>query len=164
MINFLDLATQYKSIKQEIDSAIHDVISKSAFIGGEYVSKFENEFADYCDVKHCIGVANGTDAIEIAIEALNLPHGSEIVVPANTFIATSEAVTRQGHKVVFADCDPDSYVISIDDASKRITSKTKAILAVHLYGHPCDMDALGTLAVQHGLYIIEDCAQSHGAE
>lgn len=164
MVKFLDLAAQYQTIQQEIDTAIRDVIAKSAFIGGEYVSQFEQEFADYCNVAHCLGVANGTDAIEIAIEALNLPQGSEIIVPANSFIASSEAVTRQGHKVVFADCNPESYVISIEDAQKRITPKTKAIIAVHLYGHPCDMDALQMLADQHGLYIIEDCAQSHGAE
>ncbi|EGN74613.1 Putative PLP-dependent enzyme possibly involved in cell wall biogenesis [Idiomarina sp. A28L] len=164
MVKFLDLAAQYQTIQQEIDTAIRDVIAKSAFIGGEYVNQFEQDFAGYSQVEHCIGVANGTDAIEIAIEALNLPQGSEIIVPANSFIASSEAVTRQGHKVVFADCDPQSYVISIEDSKKRITPKTKAIIAVHLYGHPCDMDALQTLADQHGLYIIEDCAQSHGAE
>ncbi|MBE0471944.1 MAG: DegT/DnrJ/EryC1/StrS family aminotransferase [Methyloprofundus sp.] len=164
MVKFLDLAAQYQSIKQEIDSAIRDVIEKSAFIGGEYVSKFEQEFADYINASHCVGVANGTDAIEIAIESLNLPKGSEIIVPANSFIASSEAVTRQGHKVVFVDCDPESYVISIEDIRKRITLNTKVIIAVHLYGHPCDMDALQDIAKQHRLYIIEDCAQSHGAE
>lgn len=164
MVKFLDLAAQYQTIKQDIDTAIHDVIAKSAFIGGEYVSKFEQDFATYCNVAHCIGMANGTDAIEIAIEALNLPQGSEIIVPANSFISSSEAVTRQGHKVVFADCDTQTYVISIEDTKKRITPKTKAIIAVHLYGHPCDMDALQELAQQHGLYILEDCAQSHGAE
>ena len=89
-------------------------------------------------MKYCVGVANGTDAIEIAIEALALPPGSEIIVPANSFIASSEAITRQGHKVVFADAEPESYVLSIEDVKKRITSKTKAIIAVHLYGHPCD--------------------------
>lgn len=164
MVKFLDLVTQYQTIKQEIDTAISDVISKSAFIGGEYVQTFEKEFAEYCDAKFCIGVGNGTDALEIAIESLNLPQSSEIIVPANSFIASSEAVTRQGHKVVFADCDPQSYVISIDDLEKRITKKTKAIMAVHLYGHPCDMEVLETLANRHGLYIIEDCAQAHGAE
>ncbi|MFM2010748.1 MAG: hypothetical protein RLZZ479_1139 [Bacteroidota bacterium] len=164
MIKFLDLASQYQTIRQEIDDAIRDVIAKSAFIGGEYVQVFEKEFAEYCQVDHCIGVANGTDAIEIAIEALNLPKNSEIIVPANSFIASSEAVTRQGHRVVFADCDPESYVISIEDARKRISPKTKAIIVVHLYGHPCDMDPIKKLADQYGLYIIEDCAQSHGAE
>ncbi|TRW50200.1 DegT/DnrJ/EryC1/StrS family aminotransferase [Aliidiomarina halalkaliphila] len=164
MVKFLDLAAQYETIKNEIDTAIRDVITKSAFIGGEYVAKFEQEFSDYCNVLHCVGVGNGTDALEIAIEALELEHGSEIIVPANSFIASSEAVTRNGHKIVFADCDAQSYVISIEDIKKRITSKTKAIIAVHLYGHPCDMDALKELANLHGLYIIEDCAQAHGAE
>lgn len=164
MIKFLDLAAQYQTIKPEIDKAIQSVIEESAFIGGKYVAQFEKEFADYVDTKFCIGVANGTDALEIAIQALDMPLGSEIIVPANSFIASSEAVTRQGHVVVFADADSSSYVISIEDVKKRITPKTKAIIAVHLYGHPCDMDALLDLANEHGLYIIEDCAQSHGAE
>lgn len=164
MIKFLDLAAQYQAIKTEIDIAIGDVIAKSAFIGGEYVQRFEADFAQYCNVEHCIGVANGTDALEIAIEALDLPQGSEIIVPANSFIASSEAVSRQGHKVIFADCEPESYVISIEDVEKRISPKTKAIIAVHLYGHPCDMDALKMLAEKYGLYIVEDCAQAHGAE
>lgn len=164
MIKFLDLQAQYKTIKPEINQAIKDVIEESAFIGGKYVKQFEKEFSAYVDAKYCVGVANGTDALEIAIEGLNMPPGSEIIVPANSFIASSEAVTRQGHKVVFADADADSYVISIDDVKKRITSKTKAIMAVHLYGHPCDMDALYELADKYNLYIIEDCAQAHGAE
>ena len=164
MVKFLDLASQYQTIKADIDKAIHDVISQSAFIGGEYVKKFEQDFSSFCDAEFCIGVGNGTDALEIAIEALKLPLGSEIIVPANSFMPSSEAVTRQGHKVVFADCDSESYVISIDDVKKRITPKTKAIIAVHLYGHPCDMQSLKQIAKQHNLFIIEDCAQSHGAE
>ena len=164
MIKFLDLAAQYQTVKPEIDQAIQTVINESAFIGGFHVQKFEKEFSDYIDVKHCVGVANGTDALEIAIEALELPDKSEIIVPANSFIASSEAVTRQGHKVVFADADSESYVLSIDDVKKRITPKTRAIMAVHLYGHPCDMDALFELAEEHKLFIIEDCAQAHGAE
>lgn len=164
MVKFLDLSAQYQTIKKDIDTAINDVISKSAFIGGEFVEKFESEFANYITTDYCIGVGNGTDALEIAIESLDLPPGSEIIVPANSFIASSEAVTRQGHKVVFSDCDPESYVISVEDVKRRITSKTKVIIAVHLYGHPCDMDELQVLARSHGLYILEDCAQSHGAE
>jgi len=164
MAKFLDLAAQYRTIQQEIDSAIREVISKSAFIGGEYVQAFEQEFANFCDVEFCIGVGNGTDALEIAIEALSLPKGSEIIVPANSFIASAEAVTRQGHRVVFADCDAQSYVISIEDVKKRITPKTKAIIAVHLYGHPCDMESLQVIAKQNDLFIIEDCAQAHGAQ
>jgi dTDP-4-amino-4,6-dideoxygalactose transaminase len=164
MIKFLDLKSQYDSIKDEIDKAIKNVISETAFIGGKYVAQFEKDFSTYVDTKYCVGVANGTDALEIAIEALNMPSASEIIVPANSFIASSEAVTRQGHRVVFADADSDSYILSIDDVKKRITPKTKAIIAVHLYGHPCDMDALSDLASTYGLYIIEDCAQAHGAE
>jgi dTDP-4-amino-4,6-dideoxygalactose transaminase len=164
MIKFLDLSAQYQSIKCEIDQAIQKVICESAFIGGKYVKQFEKDFSDYINVKHCVGVGNGTDALEIAIEALEMPVGSEIIVPANSFIASSEAVTRQGHKVVFADVDNDSYFICAEDIKKRITPKTKAIMAVHLYGHPCDMDALFDLAEEYDLYIIEDCAQAHGAE
>jgi dTDP-4-amino-4,6-dideoxygalactose transaminase len=164
MIKFLDLSAQYQSIRSDIDQVIKTVISESAYIGGHFVKQFEKDFSDYINVKHCVGVGNGTDAIEIAIEALGMPAGSEIIVPANSFIASSEAVTRQGHKVVFADVDRDSYVLSIEDVKKRITPNTKAIMAVHLYGHPCDMDALFELAEEHKLYIIEDCAQAHGAE
>ena len=106
----------------------------------------------------------GTDALEIVLEALELPTGSEVIVPANTFIATSEAVTRSGLKVVFCDCREDDYTISVEDAARRVTSRTRAIIPVHIYGHPCDMDPLLSLADQHGLKIIEDCAQAHGAE
>jgi len=147
-----------------VDDEVFSVIEESAFIGGKYVAEFEKEFAAYVTADRCVGVANGTDALEIAIEALNMPLGSEIIVPANSFIASSEAVSRTGHKVVFADADAESYVISVEDVKRRITPKTKAIMAVHLYGHPCDMDALLDLANEHGLYIIEDCAQAHGAE
>jgi len=164
MVKFLDLAAQYSTLKQEIDTVIRDVIMKSAFVGGEYVTNFEIDFARYIGVQHCLGVANGTDAIEIAIEALDLPPGSEIIVPANSFIASSEAVSRQGHRVIFADVDPRSYTISIEDVQKRITPRTRAIICVHLYGHPCDMDMLQDLANANDIYIIEDCAQAHGAE
>lgn len=164
MIKFLDLVGQYRSIKTEIDAAVSAVISEAAFVGGPYVQKFESEFARFVGANQCVGVGNGTDALEIAIEALALPPASEILVPANSFIASSEAVTRQGHRVVFVDCDPDTYVLSIEDVARRITPRTKAVIAVHLYGHPCDMDALLELAKKFGLKIIEDCAQAHGAK
>jgi dTDP-4-amino-4,6-dideoxygalactose transaminase len=164
MVKFLDLKSQYQSIKPEIDEAIQSVIENSAFIGGEYVAQFEDNFSNYVGTDYCIGVGNGTDALEISIEALDMPIGSEIIVPANSFIASSEAVTRSGHKVVFVDIDTESYVVSIEDLKKRITPKTKAIMAVHLYGHPCDMDELARIAKEYNLYIIEDCAQAHGAE
>lgn len=164
MIKFLDLHSQYLSIRPDIDLAIAGVIERSGYIGGTEVKGFEDDFAAFQDVKHCVGVANGTDAIEIVLEALALPPGSEVIVPANSFIASSEAVTRFGHKVVFADADPSTYAIDPADVRRRVTSRTRAIVAVHLYGHPCDMDALLAIAHEHDLRIIEDCAQAHGTE
>lgn len=164
MIKFLDLKKQYESIKREIDMAIASVINDTAFIGGKYLSKFESDFAEYCDVKYCVGVGNGTDALEIAIESLDLPKGSEVIVPANSFIASSEAVTRTGLKVVFCDVDEESYIMTAKQVEDCITSKTSAIIAVHLYGHPADMIGLRALSQKYGLKIIEDCAQAHGAE
>lgn len=164
MVKFLDLVAQYESIKDDVDAAIARVIGNAAFIGSPDLKSFESEFAAFQQAEHCIGVANGTDAIEIAIEALDLPANSEILVPANSFIASSEAVTRAGHRVVFCEADPISYTIDLADAKRRITPKTGAIIAVHLYGHPCDMTGLMELADRHNLKVIEDCAQAHGAE
>ena len=164
MVSFLDLHKQYISIKDDIDSAVASVIRDSSYIGEKYVSQFEENFSFYQDAKYCIGVGNGTDAIEIAIEALSLPKGSEIIVPANSFIASAEAVSRTGHQVVFCDANSDDYTLKLDDVKKRITPNTAAIMAVHLYGHPCDMDPLLERAQQYNLKIIEDCAQAHGAE
>lgn len=164
MIKFLDLKSQYDSIKEEINIAIDSVIQDTAFVGGKYVKKFEKEFAAYQQASFCISVGNGTDALEIAIESLGLPQGCEIIVPANSFISSAEAVTRTGHKVVFCDCDKENYTISISSLKSKITKKTKAIIAVHLYGHPCDMDEILSIANQYDLRIVEDCAQAHGAE
>ena len=164
MIKFLDLHKQYLTIKNEIDNAISSVITQGAFIGGKYVSSFEREFADYQKAPFCVGVANGTDALEIAIESFGFPKGSEIIVPANSFIASAEAVTRIGCRVVFCDCNPDTYTVSIEDIRKKITGNTRAIIVVHLYGHPCDMDELNSIASEYNLKIIEDCAQAHGSE
>ncbi len=164
MIKFLDLYSQYQSLKNEIDNAIQDTIKNTSFIGGLSVTSFETTFAKYQQSDYCIGVANGTDAIEIALEALCLPPGSEVIVPANSFIASSEAVTRSGHRVVFADISPTSYTLDPADVERRLNSRTAAIIAVHLYGHPCEMDKLLSLASRYGLKIVEDCAQAHGAE
>jgi len=163
MIKFLDLHAQYLSIKSDIDDAIAKVLASSAFIGGPNVKEFEQAFADYLGAEFCIGVANGTDAIEIALEALALPAGSEVIIPGNTFIASSEAVTRSGLKVVFADVDSGNYTLTAEMVRARLTPRTSAIMAVHLYGHPCDMFALKEVADEHGLKILEDCAQAHGA-
>ena len=164
MVKFLDLHKQYIAIKNDIDTAIHSVITDSAFIGGKYIKKFEEEFASYQDAKYCIGVGNGTDALEIAIKSLNLPKFSEIIVPANSFIASAEAVSNSGHKIIFCDANSDDYTINLKDIEERITPNTSAIIAVHLYGHPCNMDPLLELANKYDLKIIEDCAQAHGAE
>ena len=164
MIKFLDLQKQYVSIKSEIDSAIQNVIKNSSFIGGSDVVEFESSFAAYQEALYCVGVANGTDALEIALESLELPKGSEVIVPANSFISSAEAVSRQGLKVVFCDANSCDYTINLKDLEKRITKNTSAIMAVHLYGHPCDMDSLLEIAKKNNLKIIEDCAQAHGAE
>ena len=163
-VRFLDLEKQYQSIKSEIDGAIAGVIRDSAFISGPYVSRFESAFAKYQQAPFCIACGNGTDAIEIAIEALNIPGGAEIIVPANTFIASSEAVTRTGHRVIFCDCDPEDYTISIESLRHKISSATKAIVVVHLYGQACDMDEVLKVASEFDLKVVEDCAQAHGAE
>src|SRR5882757_3372365 len=124
MIKFLDLHAQYLSIKGEIDSAIADVIGGAAFVGGSYVPAFERNFAQWMRAPYCIGVGNGTDALEIAIEALQLPRGSEVIVPGNSFIASAEAVTRCGHRVVFADVDPESYTLNAESVRAKLSSKT----------------------------------------
>lgn len=163
MIKFLDLHAQYLSIKDEVDAAIAGVIARSAFIGGPGIAAFETAFAAWLGAPYCIGVGNGTDAIEIALEALDLPPGSEVIVPANSFISTSETVSRSGLKVVFADVDPQTYVLDPESVLRHITERTSALIPVHLYGHPCDMPALMAIAGEHGLKVIEDCAQAHGA-
>ena len=164
MIKFLDLRTQYLGIREEIDAAIETVILQSAFVGGPALAQFEQDFAAYQQAAHCVGVGNGTDAIEIGMEALALPPGSEVIVPANSFIASSEAVTRSGHRVVFADVDATTLTLDLADVERRIGPRTAAIIAVHLYGHPCDMDSLLALADIRRLKVVEDCAQAHGAE
>jgi dTDP-4-amino-4,6-dideoxygalactose transaminase len=163
MIKFLDLRKQYQSIKDEMDNIIFETIQKGNFIGGDLISTFEKQFAKYIGSNHCIGVANGTDALEISIEALNLPPRSEILVPALSFISTSEAVSRQGHQVKFVDINED-FTICTEDLISKITSNTKALICVHLYGHPCKMKELLAISKKFKLYLIEDCAQAHGAK
>ena len=163
-IKFLDLHKQYIEIKTEIDSAIANVVDSTDFIGGSFAKAFENDFKQYVGANHCIGVGNGTDALEIALEALDLPIGSEVIVPANSFIASSEAVSRCGLKVRFCACDPRTYTLDIGALRACVSPASSAIIAVHLYGHPCDMAPIGEVAKEYGLRIIEDCAQAHGAE
>lgn len=164
MVRFLDLKKQFLGIETEIRAAIDEVIDSCAFIGGKYANAFENDFSKFVGTEYCVGVGNGTDALEIAIEALGLPAGSEIIVPAFSFVASSEAVSRMGYKVVFCDIDPDNYTLCPELVKKAITANTSAIMAVHLYGHPCNMTALMDICQDHDLKLIEDCAQAHGAE
>ena len=162
-IPLVDLKKQYETIKDDIDRVIAGVISNSAFIGGSYVQKFEKEFAAFCKAKHCIGVGNGTDALFIALKALGIGQGDEVITAANSFIATSEAISMTGAKVVFVDINPQSFNLDATKIEEKITARTKAIIAVHLYGQPADMGSIHQLASQYGLKIIEDAAQAHGA-
>lgn len=163
-IPFVDLKAQYDSIKPEIDAAIADVISKTAFIGGSYVKSFEAAFADFCGAKHCIGVGNGTDALYISLRTLGIGAGDEVITVANSFIATAEAITQTGARVVFVDIDRRTYNIDVNGIEPKITEKTKAIVPVHLYGQPADMDPILDLAKKYNLKVVEDAAQAHGAE
>jgi dTDP-4-amino-4,6-dideoxygalactose transaminase len=163
-IPFVDLKAQYESIKDEIDSAIADVISNTAFISGRYAAIFEAEFAEYIGVKHCVAVANGTDALEIALKALEIGPGDEVIVPANTFFATVEAVVNVGAAPVFVDCEAGSYNIDTTRIEEKLSPRTRAIIPVHLYGLPAEMDEIMSIAKKHGLKVVEDCAQSHGAD
>ncbi len=163
-VPFVDLKAQYATIKSEIDEAMNCVVNDCAFIKGKYVAQFEEDFAAYLGAKFCIGCGNGTDALEIALNALGVGQGDEVIVPANTFIATSEAVTANGGTPVFCDIDPQTYNLDVDLLAAKITPQTKAIIVVHLYGQPADMDPILNLAKQHNLRVIEDSAQAHGAQ
>jgi dTDP-4-amino-4,6-dideoxygalactose transaminase len=162
-IPLVDLQAQYAAIKNEIDSAIEDVISTSAFIGGPHVSQFEAAFASFCDARHCIGVGNGTDALCVSLKALGIGFGDEVITVANSFIATSEAITMTGARVVFVDINPQTYNIDTNKIEGRITARTRAIVPVHLYGQPADMDHVLALARKYNLKVVEDAAQAHGA-
>lgn len=162
-IPLVDLKAQYESIKAEIDGAIAAVISEAAFIGGHHVKAFESAFAAFCGAKHCVGVGNGTDAIFLTLKAMGIGGGDEVITAANSFIATSEAITMAGARVVFADVRPDTCNIDPDRIGEKITGRTRAIVPVHLYGQPADMDPILRLAGKHGLKVIEDAAQAHGA-
>ncbi|HEY6907046.1 MAG TPA: DegT/DnrJ/EryC1/StrS family aminotransferase [Ignavibacteriaceae bacterium] len=163
-VPFLDLKIQYQSIKKDIDPAIQNVIDNTAFILGKAVSDFEDNFAKEHQVKHCLGTSSGTDANHMALWALNIKPGDEIIVPANTFIATAWGATLCGATPVFVDCHPESYNIDPAKVEKAITKKTKAIVAVHLYGQPADMDPLREIAKRRNLFFVEDAAQAHLAE
>jgi dTDP-4-amino-4,6-dideoxygalactose transaminase len=164
MIPFVNLKAQYQSIKPEIDEAIQNVINDCAFIQGKYCQEFEKNFATVCGKPFAIGCSNGTTALELALRAYGVGIGDEVIVPSHTFIATSEVVSILGATPVFAEIEENTYTIDPRDIEKRITSKTKAIIPVHLYGQAADMDAILEIAKKHNLAVIEDCAQAHLAE
>ncbi len=163
-IPFLDLKRQYLAHQQELDAAMRDVVESTAFIGGEKVAQFEMAFAKAIGVKHCIGVGNGTDAIYISLKMLGIGPGDEVIVPCNSWIATSETITQAGAKVVFADVEADHFTIDPADIERKITSRTKAIIPVHFHGNVADMRAITAICQRHGLLLIEDCAQAHFAQ
>jgi dTDP-4-amino-4,6-dideoxygalactose transaminase len=163
-VPFLDLPLQHAGLKNEILAEWSAILDRAGFIGGAPVSKLEEEFAAACKTEQCIAVSNGTDALFLIYKALGLTADDEVIVPANTFIATSEAVSAAGAKVVFADCLPGTYNLDPASVEKAVTPRTKGIVAVHLYGQPADLDALGAIAKRHDLWIVEDAAQAHLSE
>ncbi len=162
-VPFVDLSVMHDPFRQEFEASISSLIETSRFIGGEAVEKFEAEFARYSDAKYAIGVANGTDALELALQAYGVGRGDEVITQANSFVATAAAIVRRGAKPVFVDIDPDTYTIDPNLIDAAITPHTKAIIPVHLYGQPADMDAINEIAKRRDLYVIEDSAQAHGA-
>ena len=163
-VPFVDLKAQYKTIKKAIDEKIAGVLENTSFVGGDIVTGFEDAFAKYIGLEHAIGCANGTDAIEIALEALGIGQGDEVLVPAYTWVSTATAVVRVGAEPVFVDVHPEYYTIDPTKIQAAITSNTKAIIPVHFYGLPAAMDEIMELAKQNNLKVIEDCAQAHGAD
>ena len=162
-ISLLDLKAQYQAIRPEIESAVLRVLESARYIGGDECAAFEREFAEYCGVPHAVGVANGTDALTLALRAYGVGPGDEVVTVANTFIATGEAILLNGARPVFVDVDPETGTMDPDALERALTPRTKVVLPVHLYGHPADVTALASVAARHGLPVLEDAAQAHGA-
>jgi dTDP-4-amino-4,6-dideoxygalactose transaminase len=162
-VPFLDLKAQYESIKPEINAAIQEVLDSCAFAGGPFVEKFEKEFAAYCGVKHAVGVGNGTDALWLALLALGVKQGDEVITVSSTFIATAEAISLTGATPVFVDIEDKYYTMDPKLLEAAITKRTKAIIPVHLFGQTADMDPILAIAARHGIPVVEDACQAHGA-
>jgi dTDP-4-amino-4,6-dideoxygalactose transaminase len=162
-VPFLDLKAQTEQIRKEVIEAIEDTIDSSMFVLGPQLEQFEKSFSQYCGCGHAIGVSSGTAALHVALVALGIGPGDEVVTAPNTFIATIEAILHAGAKPVLADVREDTFCIDPKSVESAITAKTKAIIPIHLFGQPCDMDALCSLAEQQGLFIVEDACQAHGA-
>ena len=162
-IPFLDVGSTYRELREEIDVAVHRVLASGRYIQGEEVESFESNFAAFVEAQHCVGVANGLDAIYLALRALGVGEGDEVIVPAHTFIATWLAVTNCGATPVPVEPGLDGFNIDPTLIEAVITNKTKAVIMVHLYGQPCDIDAIHKVVTRHGIRVIEDAAQAHGA-
>lgn len=162
-VEFVDLNRQYQSIKKTVDKVVSSILEQASFIGGAEVQSFEEAFAQYIGTQHCISCANGTDAIEILLQAMGIKKGDEVIVPSHSWISTAEAVVTVGARPVFVDTVPFRYTIDPVKIENAITPQTKAIIPVHLYGCPAEMDEICAIAKKHHLLILEDCAQSHGA-
>ena len=163
-VPFLDLNAQHAPIRDELDAALDRVVSASNFVLGEDVDRFEEEFAEFCGVDYCVGLASGTDALALILDTLGIGPGDEVITVANTFIATAQGITRAGATPVLCDIDPASRNIDPAQVEAAITDRTRAILPVHLYGYPADMDELAAIAKRHDLYLVEDACQAHGSE
>jgi dTDP-4-amino-4,6-dideoxygalactose transaminase len=163
-IPLVDLKANYLSIKDEIDSAIQEVIDNTSFIMGKYLKNFEGNYAKFCKTEHAIGCSSGTTAVHLALLVAGLNKGDEVITVPNTFIATTECISYVGGKIKFVDVEPDTALINIDKLEKSITSKTKAIIVVHLYGQMPNMKRIREIADDHNIFLIEDAAQAHAAE
>lgn len=163
-IPFVDFASMHKEIRSQLDEAYNRVMDSNYFIQGTECVMFEKEFAEYCDAKYCIGVANGLDALYLILKAMDIGIGDEVIVPSNTFIATALAVSYTGAVPVFVEPDISTYNIAVDKIEEKITDRTKAIIAVHLQGRPADMDEINNIAYKYGFKVIEDAAQAHGTK
>ena len=162
-VPFVDLKAQYSGLREEINAAVLDVLETACFIGGPILERFEQAFAAYVGARYCVGVGNGTDAISLAARAAGLGPGDEVLVPANSFFASAEAISNAGATPVFVDVDPLTFHMDPGLAGEAVTERTKAIVAVHLYGRAMDLKPFETLAAKYNLVILEDCAQAHGA-
>jgi dTDP-4-amino-4,6-dideoxygalactose transaminase len=163
-VPFLDLNAHHSPLRDEFDQAIGEVIDSGAFAGGPFVEKFENEFAAFCRCQHAIGLGSGTEALWLSLLACGVGAGDEVITVPNTFMATAEAITYCAARPVFVDVDEQTYTMDPAGLEKALTSKTKAIIPVHLFGQPADMDPILEFARKHGLFVIEDACQAHGAE
>jgi dTDP-4-amino-4,6-dideoxygalactose transaminase len=162
-VPFLDLQAPYRELREEIDGAIQRVLDRGWYVLGDEVRAFEAEYAAYCGAAHCVGISNGLDALQLVLRAWDIGRGDEVIVPSHTFIATWLAVTYVGATPVPVEVDPATYNMDPTAIERAVTARTKAIVAVHLYGQPADMDAIGAVAARHGLRVLEDAAQAQGA-